>query len=333
MKKLLNNNKFNSLKVLVLCFIVTSLLVSCLKSDVEDNSGLYKQQYLKMLNDNNMTSADSIGYEVYMKFDTIYHETDTTRPKSDDIVIFQYYGYDADGKLFGTTDSAAARANGLYRDDLIFGGERIAVKYLVAGLNIALLHMPDSSEATVVMPSDMAFFSGPVKYKLILNKIISDPDSFEIEQLDAYKTRIGFEYDALAIDTTLWYKVTNSGTEFPDLYFNSRVTLKLHAYYCEYLPKLFEKKSGLGRQIFPINSSSDTVSYAFNNFSISSNYPITPAIDSMVTTMKLNESREFITTSDNAYGTAGFIHPYLGNYIVPPFTAIHYKMTLVGVKN
>jgi len=306
-------------------------LVSCLKSDVEDNSGLYKQQYLKMLKDNNMTSADSIGYEVYMKFATNDHKTDTTRPKSDDIVIFQYYGYDADGKLFGTTDSVEAKANGIYRDDYIYGGERIATKYIVAGVYWALLNMPDSSKTTVVIPSDMAFFSGPVKYKLILNKIISDPDSFEIVQLDAYKKHIGFEYDAFAIDTTLWYKVINSGTAIPDLYFNSRVTLKLQAYFCEYLPGLYTKNPG--RQIFPINSASDTVSYAFNNFSLSGNYPITPAIDSMVATMKLNESREFITTSDNAYGTAGFIHPYLGNYIVPPFTAIHYKMTLVGVKN
>jgi hypothetical protein len=190
-----------------------------------------------------------------------------------------------------------------------------------------LLNMPLNSKANIVIPDIMAYGSyQPVRYTLTLHKIIKNEGKYEEEQRETYKNAIGFSGE-FNYDTTIEYKTVAIGTVNSGIEYNSKVTISLYAYYAEWIDGLLTKNPG--RQFFPISGSSDQVIF---NYQYSIGFPLTAAIDSMLPSMKINEVREFITTSQNAYGETGFLHPRVNYYIVPRYTSIHYKMKLLKVE-
>jgi hypothetical protein len=330
MKKIMNSGSSKLIKLIAVFTVISVLLVSCLKNNTNDNSALYEEQFQNMKKDNNMASRDSVAYNVFMTFLTDTTDADTSRATPDNAVLISYTGYDYSGALITTTDEAISRANNTYRGDVIYGPVKAIVKYSIGGIYVGLLHMPKFSKATLVIPSDMAYGTGPVKFIISLHQIIKDLPKYEEQQRKTYADTIGFDNGSIkyAIDSTLQYKINTTGDIFVKPIYYSLIKIKLYANYCEFEPGVLD--SIPGRQFFPINKSGDTLSYRFENTTLK-DFPITPAIDSMVATMKINEVREFITNSANAYGPDGYVHPYIGTYIVPPYMSIHYKVTLLKV--
>jgi FKBP-type peptidyl-prolyl cis-trans isomerase 2 len=324
MAKIYNKRFFGS----GIFILVLVLFTSCIKDDSSEKENESRLKYEKMLDDNLMTRADSIGYGVYMKLDKTYVTNDTLKPVNTDLVILTYSGYSSDGTLLETSDSSTAQQAGKYFYDQIYGPKKVRVASKPDGIFLALLNMPLYSKATIVMPADMAYQNyEPVKYIITLHKIIKNEIVFEKEQRMAYLDSIAFggTYNS---DSTFIYRINKAGTSKPEVVFNSKVTIKLRANFAEWINEANLTKNP-GRQFFPINKSSDKVVY-FNQYSIG--FPLTPAIDSMVAVMKIGEEREFIVSSDYAYGETGFLHPDLQLFIVPRYTSVHYKVELVSVE-
>jgi hypothetical protein len=324
-------NKIAFMKIFSLASILSLLLVSCLPDNsVDDNSVLYEQQFQQMKVENYITPSDSIGYNVYMQRLNTVPNTDSTLATADDAIIMSYIGYDYAGKLLSTSYADIAEDNDVLRTDVIYGPTRTVVKYTIGGIWLALTKkMRVNDSVLLVIPSDMASGAGPVRFIVVLHKIIKSPASYEDTQREAYMNKIGFAINETnhAIDSTLWYNFLDAGGYPSNGYYSGEtVKIKLKAYYCEY-------DSGIvtsipGRQFFPINNVKEDLTYYLEN---TTDFPITPAIDSMLYIMdaKGHREAEFITTSDNTYGTIGFVHPYLGSYIVPPYMSVHYKLTIV----
>lgn len=327
----MNTGRFmNTIKSFTLIGTLSIVLVSCLKDNTEDNSALYAQQFASMIANVELNAdftkwEDSTGYNVEMYF--ITKGSDTTKATGDNAVLISFDSYDYEG-IIGTSNDSTAKKHGLYRGDIIYGPTRVWIKYALPGLYVALQKMPENSKAVIIIPSAMAANSGPLKYVITMHKIIKDFTAYETQQREAYGQHIGFVVDtnsteSNAIDGTLWYKLKGTGnhTIFTPIA-GEIILIELTANYCEYIPELISVQ---GRQFFPINNSTDSVRYSYE---FTTDFPITPAIDSMIFIMGKTGYREaeFITTSGNAYETVGFVHPYLGTYIVPPYMSVHYTM-------
>jgi hypothetical protein len=325
----------NLLKSLALMGTFSLMLVSCMKDNTDDKSALYEEQFQQMKKTYGITSSDSIGYNVFMKFLTDTTDADSTRATADNAVLFSYSGYDYSGAIMGTTYPDTALAKNIYMTNVVYGPVKYIVKYLIGGLWEGLINMPINSKAIFIFPSNMAYNTGPVKYVVELHQIITNQSKNEEQQRSAYMDTIGFFNGNVktAIDSTLWYKfIAEGGHDELTLDYGNTVTIELKANYCEFLPGVLT--SNPGRQFFKINNVNDTISYIYLNNNAQNNFPITPAIDSMVTIMNIAGYRqaEFITTSANAYGSVGYVHPVVpGNYVIPPYTSIHYTLRLVKI--
>ena len=105
------------------------------------------------------------------------------------------------------------------------------------------------------------------------------------------------------------------------------ITVKIYGYYVEADTAYVD--SFPGRQFFPINESGDVVTFAFGDIV----FPITSIVNYAVEDMKIGETREVISPAEYGYGTNGFLHPYVGVYIIPPSMPLHYTLTLVDYQN
>lgn len=320
----------NYLKPILLLTVVSSLLVSCLKNDDENkNEEIYKQQYLNLKADLDKIPHDTVidaGYGVLIYYQ-IFNDAIKSRslPTVNDAVLMSYNCYTSE-KLIFTTDSALAKEKKLYEASVIYGPAWMELKYLLSGLYVGLPKMYDSSTASIIFPSDMAGGGVPLRFDITIHRVITNYNNFETEQRNKFMdiTNFNAEVVHLAIDSTLWYKFKGTGGRSAiNLYYAENLSIELTANYCEYLPGFVPVE---GRQFFPINSSGTALTYNYNSEDY--NFPVTPAIDSMITIMNENGYREadFITTSANTYGSTGYVHPYVGNYVIPPYKSIHYTL-------
>ena len=61
-------------------------------------------------------------------------------------------------------------------------------------------------------------------------------------------------------------------------------------------------------------------------------FPVSPIVNHVILQMKLGETREIITPSEYTYGEEGFVHPWVGVYIIPPSIPLHYTISLNDYK-
>jgi hypothetical protein len=323
----MKKRKYMNLIKLLSLVALTFLVSSCMKNTGDDYSAEYKRQFEEMKATRSDWN-DTIGYGVCIAIDKA--SDDTLSPTSKNAVLISYNCYNGLNEMIATSDSATAQKKDLYRSDVIYGPTWVEIQYAIPGFYLAVQQMNLGDSATIIIPSDMAGFGGPLKYQLKLNKVISDFTKFEIQQRTDFMTNNNFNDNTVstAIDSTLWYKLVGSPIYNDEVSFDKQVSIELTANYCEVLPGLVNTT---GRQFLPINNKGKELDYYFENIY---SFPITPAIDSVVRIMCDNHYREadFITSSVNAYGSSGFIHPSAGSYIIPPYMSIHYTIKLKAIK-
>lgn len=143
-----------------------------------------------------------------------------------------------------------------------------------------------------------------------------------------YMDLFGYSFESMVFEDspTAYYKTIVEGDSIIELEMGDSVTVCLYGHYVEADPAYVE--SFPGRQFFPINESGDTITFALDDII----FPITNIVNISVREMKMGEKREVLSPPEYAYGETGFVHPYIGVYIVPPSMPLHYTITLMDYK-
>ena len=177
--------KTHSFKFLAMLFMIPVLLTSCLKNKEEDLRKQEQDKLKKYLTDNNITVSPTQS-GLY-----IVNEVEGTgiSPAVGDYVDFDYTLIRLDGEeVVITTDSTVAKDNGLYSSVLIYGPERLIVGSNIAGLDEGLMSMKEGGEATLIMPSDLAWGTNTyspvgsyssVIIKVKLHRTLINPAAYE----------------------------------------------------------------------------------------------------------------------------------------------------------
>jgi hypothetical protein len=329
MKKINFKLSVRSLKGIFLISILTLLVSSC-QDDTEEYIAAHDQKFEAMKVEYGMTEANAIGDGIYMRF--IGDTTTAVHPGALDYVMVSLVGLNSAGDLIDVTDSADAAANDIFREDLVYGPVRLNVDNTFTGFNIAVQKMPEGSYAMILFPYDLAFGGyEPIVYKVKLYKVIPNLEQYIDAQFETYvdilKDSLGIitdNYDSIPGFRNAYSIITKQGTEDVELSYGDSATIELHAYYVETDPTYVHEFPG--RSFFPINNSGDTITFDIGSVS----FPISDLINAVVPIMKLGERREIVSPSEYVYDNQGFVHPYVGSYIVPPYMDVHYSIELIA---
>jgi FKBP-type peptidyl-prolyl cis-trans isomerase len=306
------------------CFLFGSILLSsCLNKETQKLQDEENSKIANLKSKYTITEADAIGQGVYLQFIGT-RGGDTLKPQINNVVIVTYTGEYSDGTIFDLTDSVTAVAKNLYSTSYIYGPARIRVGYSIAGINLALMHMNEGSEAKILIPSAMAWNNyEPLYYHLSLLRVITNDTLYENNQRKLYTEKLGLTDSTLLPLRKTFAKIIKESTDTgkADINYGDSIYLSLQAYYAEVEPFL---TGHYGRKFFPIGPFTGKLHYAFGD---QDGFPLTTAIDSAVFQMKTGEVMEVVTGSENAYGPDGFLHP-ANFYIVPPYMPVHYIITL-----
>lgn len=313
-------------KIFLTLLTVTFFGTSCLDNKVEQQ----EEDALKKLQDyksaNGFTEDENIGYGIYLK---IHEEgaADGVKPLSGNMVNVTYDGKYTDNTVFETTDYESAE--GQYKDAYIYGPKRLRVGELIFGIDTAIKFMNVGTKAEILIPHQYAFGNyEPVVYTMEVLDVITNDSLYESNEFKQFRTAYGFEDDN-AISTGLYYKLQEGDTLLtePVLSANDSVQILLESRYAE---DYYDDHSG--RLFYPRVHEYDTIVYRWETTSI---YPIKPAIDSALKYMHVGQTLEIACESGAeasvawGYGTSGVRDLDFNFYLVPGYTSLHYKITLL----
>ncbi len=196
-----------SLKILTFLLLILSMtLSSCLKNKQDDYIQAEKDKLHKYLTDNNITVSPTASGLYYLP------ETEGTgaSPADGEYVDFDYTLTRLDGEeVVITTDSVVAKENKIYSSGLIYGPERLMIGTNIDGLDEGLKKMMPGGEATMIVPSSLAWGDNPyspvgsystVIIKAKLHRTLPDPGFYEQTLIQQYLA-----------DSSIMVDSTNSG--------------------------------------------------------------------------------------------------------------------------
>jgi FKBP-type peptidyl-prolyl cis-trans isomerase FkpA len=176
------------------------LFTGCFRDDSEKLKEDEQRDLKKYLADHNITQSPNASGLYFIQV------TDTVglSPTLDDVVEFEYTGRLVDGRIFGTTDSALAKENDIYYENIIYGPVRLILYYAIIGLQEGFQLMQEGEEATMILPSDIAYGGNSIgiiePYKtLIFNihllHVISNPAEYELIQIRNFLDSNNYEVE------------------------------------------------------------------------------------------------------------------------------------------
>jgi len=310
--------------------VIASFFAACDLDDGTEELQLEHDQALAELKTHfGVTENDSIGDGIYLLITSPTDEADTIFPEGDDYIVVDLTGMDSDLDVFHTTLEEEASLAGIERSDFIYGPVRIKVENTFPGFYKAIQKVPEGAEATMIFPHDQAFGAyEPIVYKVKLYRVIDDITSYVSGEFDAYRQALGIgAADTLSgIDSVYVKTLVYDTTQSHDIYYGDIVTIRLHAHYVEMDSAYVDWFPG--REFFPINESGDSIEFQYGN----SAFPITELIHAVIPAMNIGDTWEILGPAKYAYGAEGFIHPIMGNIIVPVDMPVHYTIKLVGYR-
>lgn len=197
---------------LLLPVILMNLVSGCLNNDWEEKEQHEKALIQEYLTDNGITEEQKTEGGIY--FVEEIAGTGLT-PEKDDYVVINYVGrYIEDNEIHETSydslkeDWAALDYFAFY----VFGPLKFRYGYSIAGINEGLSLMKEGGKATLVIPSDKAYYDfNPLVFEIELIKVIEDPVGYEKSVWKQYMAVNG--YDTI---TTAYKNINYIETFTPD---------------------------------------------------------------------------------------------------------------------
>jgi FKBP-type peptidyl-prolyl cis-trans isomerase len=307
--------------------LVAIMMSSCLKDDSEERLAEHDRKLNDLKAEYGMTEADALEDGLYIKVVSTTEDSVTIR--GTDYLILDVLGKYADNEVFDASDADAAENAGIFRPDLVYGPYRLKLDKTFYGFYMALQGLKQGDEVNMVFSQDVAFLDyQPLAYEIKIHTVIHDLGQYVVEQDDTYKEAMGISpVDTVpGTDSLMFWTLIEEGTDAIDLELGDEVKLRLYGYYVETDPNYVNGYPG--RQFFPINESGDTIS---GEVGVQS-FPVINSLYAAIAHMKIGEIRDVFIPTGLAYGEDGFVHPYVGKYIIPTYMSLHYNVQLLEHK-
>ncbi len=309
--------------------LITMLLNSCLKDNTAEKQAEHDSKLNSLKSEYQMTDSDLLEEYIYRKIISepdVKEDADTV--KSGDYIIADVMGTYAYGDVFDASNEDEAEAEGIYRSDLVYGPYRLKIDRTIYGFYSGLQGLKEGTEVNLVFSHEVAFLDyEPMAYEIKIHTVIHDLDQYVLEQNAEYLEALGIDTNVDFVpgtDSVLFWKQVQPGTDSIDLEVGDVVKLRLYGYYAETDTNYV---TGFpGRQFFPINESGDTL---IGEAGVQT-FPIVSSLYAAIQYMTIGEIREVFIPTEYAYGEDGFIHPYLGKYLIPMNMSLHYTVELLG---
>lgn len=173
--------------ILILMLVLTSCLGKFSDDQKEEEQRLLRQYLV----DNDITTDPKPSGLYYIPI----QEGIGNQPNASSWVEIEYTIQLVSGYIFSTTDEEVARENYLYSSYYMYGPARVELSGVIPGLQEGLQYMKEGGEATLIIPSDLAYggmaFPGIPQYSTLiydlkLIKTFDDPVQHESEVLNDY---------------------------------------------------------------------------------------------------------------------------------------------------
>jgi FKBP-type peptidyl-prolyl cis-trans isomerase FkpA len=169
------------------------LLAGCVKNDNEKDKKRENELIKKYLDDNGISTDTKTDGGIYFVEDVA---GTGLSPVKNDFVIVNYTGRYLEGNVIHETTYKALEsewpASSTFKD-YVYGPAKFQAGYSISGINEGLSLMKEGGKATMVLPSEKAFYDdNPMVYEIELLKVIKDPVASEDLILTAYLNSISY---------------------------------------------------------------------------------------------------------------------------------------------
>ena len=196
------------LRNFILLVILMNLVSGCLNNEWQEKEQHEKDLIQAYLSDHGITEEQKTEGGIYF----VEERAGTgITPVKDDYVVINYVGrYIEDNEIHETSyDSLSEDWAALdYYTYYVFGPLKFKYGYSIAGINEGLSLMKEGGKATLVVPSDKAYYDfNPLVYEIELIKVIKDPIDYEKSVWKEYMAVKGYDTITTAYKD-IYYKET-----------------------------------------------------------------------------------------------------------------------------
>jgi hypothetical protein len=200
--------KINRIPVFLLAGF-TLLVAGCLNNEWEEQEKQEEEMIREYLADNNIPEDSKTAGGIYF----VEHDTGTgLAPVRDDYIVVNYVGRILEDNSIHETTYDSLKDDWVdaeFYTYYVYGPVKFVFGYSISGLNEGISMMREGGEATIVIPSDKAFYDfTPYVYDIELIKVIKDPVEYEDSVLLAYRTANGFDDATKLKDKDVWFRET-----------------------------------------------------------------------------------------------------------------------------
>jgi len=202
----INKDRLFRHPIIFLLMGVLLTLGGCL-DDKEDLVKKEEEAIKDYIEENNITIQPTESGLYYIET----KEGDGHQPVEGDSVLVNYIGLQLSGRVFDTNIESVAQDNMIWSQDGYYSpfGFLVGTASIIDGWNEGIKFMKEGGEATLLLPSSIAFHNyEPVLYEITLLEVFS-PDE-EIELLEQYMLENNITTEAK--ESGLYYIETEAGT-------------------------------------------------------------------------------------------------------------------------
>ncbi len=321
---------------LILVAMLMILAVSgCIKNDWEEKEQKEKDLIAAYMSEHGITEEQRTENGIYF-----LEEVAGTglSPKEDDYVIINYTGRYLEGNRIHETSYDSLKDewdNADNYDYFVYGPLKFEYGYSIAGINEGLSLMKEGGKASLLLPSDKAFYDfNPMIYEIELLKVISDPALDDSLVMEKYLSQAGWDsINNYYEKTNVYVEETHVANPADDHYFQTADTL-----FFKYTGKLLD---GYGpdvtERVFDSNMETNaTVKYihgqpTYEKGSFMLGFPA--ALRSSLDTLRLGSRAKFLLPSVTAFGDKGLINSQYGYIIVPKYQTVVYEIEVLDLQS
>jgi FKBP-type peptidyl-prolyl cis-trans isomerase FkpA len=324
-----------SIRLLILPVFLSLMVSGCLKNEWDQQEQHEKEVIQTYLTANNITEEQKTEGGIYY----VEKVAGTgLSPLGNNYVVINYTGrYLEDGSIHETTyDSLKADwANSSLYTFFVYGPLRFQYGYSIAGINEGLSMMKEGGKASLIIPSDKAFYDfKPMEYEVELLKVIRDPVAYEDSVFHMYLAEKNY-------DSTMWYISGNDTIYFKETVTpdpgDERTVQPGDTVYFRYTGKLVDGFSPVIKDDRVFDSDMDDakpIKYIFGSSVILSGEMLAfpNGLKLALDTMRSGTHATALLHYKQAFGDKGLSSTIYGYTIVPKYQTVVYDVVVESIR-
>jgi len=309
-------------KVVLISGASALFLTSCLKNDWEECEKQSRQELNRYLADNNISSEYKTQSGLYYIPEIV---VTGLSPVANNYVVVKYTGWYLDGTVIETTDSTLKDkwvADTVFKD-YIYGPKKFKYGYSRPGFNEGLYYMKEGGSATLIMPTELAFYDcRPVKYSIHLMSVITDPVKYEDSVMLKYLEENSIDTITAAY-RGIYYSEYESTGDTLSVETNDTVSIRYTGKY------LYVDQGVIHTTVFDSNIKDKnplTIIYGKKTLLSGSIKAIPDGFEIALDSMKQGTKAIAVLPYTKAFGTQGLYNSTYGFYYVPEYQTVIYDI-------